>query len=364
MSSEFLTNRRHRWPLALGALALAAAALLPGAVSSDSEISPAPGVTVERTRILMGTRVRVRVTAAAREEALAVSDSAFAALRRSEELLSTWREDTELARLNRAPVGQPFRASPRLFDLLSEVWRWSDSVGGAFDPAVGALVDAWDLRGDGRRPGPDALRSARAASGRECFRLEAGARTVTPRCPEAWIDAGGFGKGAALERALRVLERSAAGGALVDAGGQLLAVGSPPDRRRWRIAVAHPERRDEPIGWLAVRDASVATSSLSERSVVVGGVARGHVLDPRTGRPAPDWGSVTVVSRDPVAADVLSTALYVLGPEEGLAWARAHGPVPALFLETTGQEISASWTRSMQRYLTSPIPMPGAGSDE
>ena len=99
------------------------------------------------------------------------------------------------------------------------------------------------------------------------------------------------------------------------------------------IGVAHPELREEPVARLRLSAGSVATSGNSERAVVVDGERLGHILDPRSGRPAPDFGSVTVLAPDATTADAAATAVFVLGPDAGLAWARAQEDVEALVLE-------------------------------
>ncbi len=290
-------------------------------------------VEVRRTVHLMGTRLEGIAWSRDREAGLATLEAAFEEVEREEALLSTWREGTPLARLNAAAPGEAVEVSARLGGLLEEARRIARATGGAFDPAVGSLVDAWDLRGEGRRPSEGELASARRASGLGCFEPGPG-RRVTPRCPGAWIDAGAFGKGSALRRAGEELGvgSDAPTATLLDFGGQLLAVGAPPGREAWPAAVAHPARRDRPVAELRLRDRSAATTSASERFVTIDGRVRGHVLDPRTGRPAPAWGSATVVAEDPLRTDALSTALFVMGPEEGWRWARGRDDVGVLLL--------------------------------
>ncbi len=106
---------------------------------------------------------------------------------------------------------------------------------------------------------------------------------------------------------------------------------------RW-VEIADPDRRDHGVARLRLRSGSVATSGNSERGVLINGVRRGHLLDPLTGCPAPDWGSVTVVASDPVAADCLSTALFVMGPRRGEAWLRGRTGIDAVFAVRDGDE--------------------------
>ena len=128
--------------------------------------------TVERRVMLMGTSLEIAVEAADRETALAASERAVHALEAAEARLSTWREDTELARLNRAPAGEPFALSPELASYLAAARRCWEETDGAFDPAVGPLVQAWGLRQGGRRPSAEEQRAAVAAAGFGDLRLE------------------------------------------------------------------------------------------------------------------------------------------------------------------------------------------------
>lgn len=312
---------------------------------------PSGLVWVERTAYAMGTLLRVRAAAVDRPTALDAGEAAFDAVRRAEERLSTWRAGTELAALNAAPPGQAVTVPGALLHLLEEVARWSRATEGAFDPAVGALVDAWDLRGAGRRPSGTELERALAATGLRCFELVPEAGTARRLCPGAWLDAGAFGKGAALREARRALEGAGARAAALDFGGQHLAFGEAATHPSRTLAVAHPSRREEPALRLPWRSGSVATTGQSERGIESAEGRIGHVLDPRTGRPVRPWGSVTVLADDPLVADVLSTALFVMGPDEGLAWAEGRREVAALFLVEEGGELVARANGTMRALL-------------
>ena len=300
----------------------------------------------------MGTLLRIRVRAESRPAALALLEEALDEVTATESRISTWDPESDLSRLNRAPVGEWVELPGDVAGLLQEVWSLSGEVDGAFHPAVGPLIDAWDLRGAGRPPTEaelvTALEAVRAgveidARGSRARRLHAG----------AWIDAGAFGKGAALRRAAAVLRRGGADRAVLDFGGQILVMGPSGAPTRYGdavvVGVAHPERRHEPVGRLRLRGGSVATSGLSERG--------GHVLAPATGRPVDPWGSVTVVGDDPVEVDVLSTALLVLGPDRGMCLVGPRPDVGVLFLVATKDGLRARSNRAMERWLE---PIPGS----
>ena len=313
-------------------------------------LQPEPVTWLERTTVLMGTTLTARIAAPDAGQAASALEAAFRSVRGVEDILSSWRTDTELGRANRAPVGVPVALSPRLGGWLALVEDARAMTGGAFDPAVGALVDVWDLRGVGRRPEPGRLATARAAVGPAGVAIDTVAGTLTRLHPAAWLDAGGFGKGVALAQARTVLAGAGVRAGLLNFGGQVLAMGSGPDGGPWVVPVADPQERGRPVMALAVRDRSVATSAQSQRFVTVDGRRYGQVLDPRTGRPVPAWGSVTVVHADPAAADMLATALLVLGPVDGLVWARAR-KIAALFLVTDGSEPAVRCTAALAIYL-------------
>lgn len=275
--------------------------------------SHATPVAVERHVAVMGTMLTIEVHAATREEALRVSAVSLSEVEAAEALLSTWRADTPLARLNEAPPGIPVRVPIRLATALRDAFAFSGRTGHAFEPGVLPLVRAWGLRSGGRVPLPAELETARRACSPGTFAVDVPASTVTRLRPDAAIDEGAWGKGWALDRAGAALRAAGASGFL-DLGGQVVAIGTQPRD----IDVAHPRDRARTVLSLRLHDLSASTSGNGERGLETPEGRIGHLLDPRSGRPAPDFGSVTVIAPSAFVADVLSTALFVLGPEEGL----------------------------------------------
>ncbi|HUF34847.1 MAG TPA: FAD:protein FMN transferase [Gemmatimonadales bacterium] len=305
--------------------------------------TPTPGAWVEREAYLMGTTLRVAVAAADRVGGIQAIEDVFAAVRRLELVLSTWRDDSEIAALNRARPGRPVRLSAELHGILAEAAEWSRATGGAFDPAIGPLVEAWGLRGPRRSPSETERSEALAASDLGHFELRPDGSSAIRRNARAWLDTGGFGKGAALREAGRLLRARGIDAARLNFGGQVLALGHDEAGAAWSVPVAHPTRRDEPAAHLRVANRSVSTSSQSQRA--------GHVLDPRSGAPVPAWGSVTVVAEDPLVADIVSTALLVMGPAEALDWAERRSDIGVLLLVERDGRVHRRWNRELERYL-------------
>jgi thiamine biosynthesis lipoprotein len=314
--------------LTLTALLVAAGSIL-GSQSSAS--NPA---LVTRDAYLMGTRVHLATYVDERIKGVATLDVALRVLESTERELSTWRHDSDISRLNRHPLGHPWQAPASTCRVLAEVFAWHNETKGTFDPGIGRLLEAWDIHGNGRVPSPGDLKGATARSGLSLLSFDRQRCTVTRRS-DATIDVGAFGKGEALDRVEAAL---GPGAWLVDLGGQVTVGGPQSDGRPWTVDVAHPLMRHRPYLQVSMRNGSLSTSGGSERDLVVNGVRVAHHLDPRTGRPATYTGSVTVWHRSGLAADVLTTALYVMGPDEGVRWAQTRG-IAAMFLVADGDDV-------------------------
>jgi FAD:protein FMN transferase len=307
----------------LAALALTAALVGTGAAAG--------GQTIVRDVYLMGTRARLVTWAADRAEGLQTLERALRTLEGTEAELSTWRSDSVISRLNQHPVGSPFNLPHGLCDTVAALYEWHAATAGTFDPAIGRLTDAWGIHAGGRVPPEPILREARAVSGLRHLAFNHDRCDIVRR-HHTTIDVGAFGKGEALDRVERVLGDTPW---MIDLGGQVSVHGSP-GARPWQVAVAHPHDRQREVLHLQLREGSLSTSGGSERDLEVDGRRVGHILDPRSGQPAAFDGSVVVWHRRGLVADIVSTALYVMGPEAGLSFADRRG-IAACFLVPTAE---------------------------
>jgi len=259
---------------------------------------------VVRKAFLMGTEATLQMYSADRDTALRQLEVFIRIVEETEDELSTWRASSELSRINALPLHVPAPVPDRLCRLLSTLRFWSRRTEGAFDPAVGTLVDVWDLRGQGRQPSPAEISEALSNSGMNRFSL---AECVVERTADVRFDAGAFGKGVALRRVLAKSKSIGAGPWLINFGGQVVISGLPPDQVAWDVELAAPGKDSGDRGRVRLQKGSIATSGSLLRDRWVEGVRVGHILNPRSGRPAEFVGSVTV--------------LFVMGPQEGLRWA-------------------------------------------
>jgi thiamine biosynthesis lipoprotein len=282
-------------------------------------------IEVNRRLFVMGTVLDVAVASDNRETAVRASQAAVEEVENADLRLSTWRDDSELAGFNSTSVGRWLQISDELRKDLSDAVHWSDATGRAFDPGIGSLVRAWRLRDGGRVPEESELDELREGSSSAFLSLKGMlARRLDANMV---VEEGGFGKGAALRDAGAAALSTGADCVILDFGGQIEIRGACEARE---IVVAHPGDRS-PVAVLRVTEGSIATSGNSERAGEIEGSRLGHILDPRTGRPAPDWGSVTVLANDALTADCLATALFVMGPDEGRRWLEGFPQIQAVF---------------------------------
>lgn len=273
----------------------------------------------------MGTVLQVRLPAAVPDPE-ASFEAAFRAVAEVEEAASLWKRGTELERVHaRATEGATTVVSAPLGALVAEALRVSELTRGAFSPAVGALVTAWDLRGSGRTASPEERRSAAARSRTEGVRYDPVTRELGLD-PGITLDLDGIAKGFALDRAAEALRARGIDDALLNFGGQILVIGPAAGRPPREAHVASPFDSSAPVLSVWLRDASLSTSSSSERARIVDGQEVGHLLDPRTGELVFATGSVTVLASSGALADALSTAWAVEGPAVFLR-AAPEGPL-------------------------------------
>lgn len=319
------------------------------AAAPQEALHAAPEVsrpTIERRLLAMGTTLTMELWGPDRGAALECSESLRDLVQETEQRLSLWDNESEVSRWNAHPIGEAFPLSDATASDLRSALAIAEQTRGAFEPMLGQCVAAWDLHGTGRVPAQTERQALVAA-------IQAADVRETPqgwrRSSGATLATGGFGKGAALRLLQAQLRESEVTRARVDLGGQWLLYSATDER--FAIDIADPRHRFRSWGTLRVPPGSVATSSNSERAVEVSGSRYGHLLDPRTAAPSLDFGSVTVWCADPLRADALATALFVMGPQVGLAWAKEAPGVEALFLEVTPTGLHASATPAWQSYL-------------
>jgi FAD:protein FMN transferase len=300
-----------RWPAPrrFAVVALVATGCF-GGLSAEGET-----FELERARALMGTLARVSVWASDSLACEQAVEAAFEEVALVDRLMSTYRSDSEISELNRNGADGWVSLDPLVLDVLEAAVAFSRETEGAFDPALLPLMELWGFRGgDLTVPSSAMLSEVMARSNYRHIVLDPEPLRARFDREGVGIDLGGIAKGYALDRAASAMRQAGATGGLVDLGGNLAVFGEMPDSG---MGVADPKHPGRLLGVLAVRNAFVSTTGGYERYVVIDGHRYGHVLDPRTGLPVEGMLSVTVVALTGMAADALSTAVFVLGPSQG-----------------------------------------------
>jgi len=308
--------------------------------------SPAPLVTV-REEAHMGTYVTVSVAAAESKEVLAAIDAAFAEVRRAERLLSEWVQESDVSRVNQQAGSGAVEVGDELFGVIRLALEISRVTDGAFDVSFAALGGLWDFKAaEPRVPTREECEARTKLVGYRRVTLREGRRTVELQAAGMQLGLGGIAKGYIVDRASQTLKASGYPNHLVVAGGDGYAAGRRSDRK-WRIAIRHP--RDQSLyKSLEVEDQGFATSGNYEKFFIQDGVRYHHILDPRTGMPARGASSVSVIAASAAEADAYATALFVLGPQTGLALARKRGLAVLFFDDDYRTSASADIEQKLQ----------------
>lgn len=303
------------------ALVLACAVLAWGGVESCRSVEHATLERFEYSQIIMGVQARIVLYASGELEARQAAHAAFVRLSKLEAVMSDYRADSELSRLNRGAGQGPVPVSRELYRVLEMAQVQARNSQGAFDVSVGPLVDLWRAaKGDLRAPAPEEIAAALERSGWQLIRLAPEDHSVELSRAGMRLDLGGIGKGYAADRALELLLAKGISRCLVELGGDVAVADPPPGHAGWRIsALVDGERID-----LSLARCAAATSGDSEQFVELSGIRYSHIIDPRTGWPLSGVSSRCVVAPDAATADALASAVSVLDPEAGRRLIERH----------------------------------------
>ncbi len=294
--------------------------------------------SVEVTRTLMGTSWTIKIPLdrdLKRETAQAVVESVFTELGRIEDLMSEWQPGTPVSLINSSAGSRPEEVPEELVGIIERgiAYGWLSS--GAFDITWRGMGRLWTFGDDFRVPEENEIREA---VGRVDFRkIVIDGNTVFLPEAEMAIGLGGIAKGYAIDRAGSKIRQAGISNFLVDGGGDILAVGRI-NGRPWLVGIRDPRGdRLDLLRTLAISGGAVVTSGDYERFKIVDGRRYHHIIDPRTGFPADKCRSVTVFAPEAEKADVLATAVFVLGPEEGLKLVQQEGDAETLIVDSSGE---------------------------
>lgn len=304
----------------------------------------------------MGTLFRIKLYAASDEQARSAFRSAFARIEALDNALSDYKPESELSRITESAVTHPTGISVDLFRVLMAAQRVSEETGGAFDVTLGPVIRLWRrARKTGQPPSGDALREAAKLCGYTKMKLDPKYRTVEFAQPGMKLDVGGIAKGYTADEALAVLSAAGIKSALVAASGDLAFSNAPPGKKGWSIGIDSIDNANSPFTkTLLLANAAVSTSGDTEQYLDAGGNHYSHIVDPQTEKGLTRRVTVTVVARRGIAADPLSTAVDVMGPEKGLALIERQAGAAALIVLRDGELPRVIESRRFQMLAVQP----------
>ncbi len=304
--------------------------------------------------IVMGTYARIVAVAEESQTAVRSIDAGLKQLTRIDCVMSDYKPDSQLSKVNRDAYKRPVKVSRELFEVFARSTEFSKQTDGAFDITVGPLVDLWRQAGEANQmPTEQQIVDAEARVGYTKLLLDASENSVRFAVEGMRLDLGGIAKGYAIDKAVEAMKKSGATGGMVDVGGDIRCFGLPKNRKHWLVGLQDPnelgpEDPNQRVLWLGagaieaeqtlmrlkLNDAAVATSGDYQRFAVIDGRKFSHIINTQTPAAESELPSVTIIAPTAVEADALATAVTVLGAEKGLTLIEQCQGVEAILISS------------------------------
>jgi thiamine biosynthesis lipoprotein len=287
----------------------------------------------------MGTRYNVTISGyVSRKKIAQIYQAIDTELIEISRQMSTWEKESEISRFNHSNSTEPFETSIDFATVVQRALKLSQSTGGAFDPTLQPLLNLWGFGSEGTKqqiPADTEIAKAKALTGWRKLKVIPPS-SLKKSIPELSLDLGAIAKGYGVDALGKVLSQAGATNWFVEIGGEVIVQGLNPAGVPWRVGIQYPTTNPMDTrlqGILHITTGAVATSGTYRNYIEQDGVLYSHILDPRSGRAVlSNTASVTVFTTHCMDADGIATALFVMGPDEGLAWVEKHTEVEAMFL--------------------------------
>jgi FAD:protein FMN transferase len=316
--------------------------------SDASATSSAPGSgtarMVERSFVTMGSPLKL--TAWTNDEPTAVQafEALFKEFERLDAALSIWKPGSDVVRINAAAGNRAVPVGADVLNVLAAARRVSEWTDGKFDVSFGALSDVWkfDQDKDNRIPTEAEIRARLPLINYRDINVDERAGTVALARPGMRIHLGGIGKGYAVDHGTAILRAAGVTSFMIQFGGDLYVAGFQ-NGRPWRLGIRDPRGpADRSFAELDLSDATFSTSGDYERFFIKDGRRYAHIIDPGTGQPARGCRSVTIVSNNATLADGLSTGVFLLGPDKGMALIERLPDVEGVIVSASNEVLVSS----------------------
>jgi len=325
------------------------------ACSRTSSTNAHPSV-VERSRVSMGTEVHISAWATDEAATVTAFDKAFDEFDRLDALMSTWKDGSDILRLNAAAGNAPVAVSAEVREVLHASQEVSEWTSGKFDVTFAALSGLWkfDHDIDGQVPDRSQIAPRLPLIDYRALQIDDRAGTASLTRAGMKVNLGGIGKGYAVDRAVTILRDAGLSDFMIQSGGDLFVAGRRGDRP-WRVGIQDPRGfPDTTFAALELTDVALSTSGDYERFFIRDGRRYHHILDPDTGEPALRSRSVSIVAKTSTAADGLSTGVFILGGEEGMALIEKLPDVEGVIVTAENKVLVSSGLKERLALLKAP----------
>jgi FAD:protein FMN transferase len=289
----------------------------------------------EREEAIMGTRVAVQLWSEDPARAVDAIDAVMAEMHRTDELMSTYKPQSQLSQVNAHAYERPVQVDADIIDVVMKSLEYSRLSDGAFDVTYASVGYLYDYRAH-QRPTESQIQAALPGVDYRQLEVDPEARTIRFLKPGMRIDLGGIAKGWAVDRSIEILRQAGIEHAMVNAGGDTALLG---DRlgKPWVVGIRDPRREGAVVARIPLQDEAISTSGDYERYFEEDGKRYHHILVPGTGKPADKVRSVTVIGPNATRTDGLTKTVFILGVERGMAFIRGLGDVEAVIVDRDGQ---------------------------
>lgn len=309
--------------------------------------------TYSRDFFAMDTYITCQVLTEDKDLAEKALDGVEEAFLEIDRLTNRFDSKSHISAVNNNAGISPVKVATDVFTIVETAITWSDKTDGAFNILIGSVMDLWGF-GTEHSTVPADGNLATALSKTDYHKIALDAKNSTIFLPEKdmVMDLGGVAKGYATDKAVANLKEMGIENALINAGGNVYAMGSKADGKPWKVGVQDPRNPQGIAKLLKVSDAALVSSGDYQRYFEVDGMRYHHILDPATGYPARACAGTTVIMKSATVADILSTALFIQGPEKGIALAEKLPQVEAVMIITGHGEVYG--TEALNDYMTEP----------
>jgi len=283
----------------------------------------------------MGTQAKVEFELADEERGKKLVKAVVNEMERVNQGMSPYIETSELSLMNSEASKKPFKISRELFLLLKKSEEVSALTNGAFDVSFSSLAYLYDYRNK-QKPSDKEIKRLKEAINYKKIILDETNSTVFFEDARIKVDLGGIGKGHAVDKCIEILQKAGVNNGFVNAGGDSRIIGRKSDRM-WYIGIKHPRDESKLIANLPLENVSLSTSGDYERFFEKDGVRYHHIIDPKTGDSARAIQSATILANDSTTADALSTSIFILGVEKGMALVNKMPDVSAIMVNNKGK---------------------------